>query len=767
VEALYQLGVIVRLRDMLSGPARAVKQSMEAIEQTAARAKNVQKWGKQLAKVGAMMVIAGGLGAKGITSLVNEVRTVEDEAAILQTVWTATTGTIADSVGNAVAEARKWARTNSDTAADFLRASFLMASAGLNDVQAIEGTKVALQVATNTKGEAAAAANLLASVYNNLGDKAKDAGGELNLLGDKISRTQQFFQFKDLAQLEAGLTFATAPALQFGVSLDQLLVVMGQLNTTALQGSNAGTGFGATMRQMFKASKDLGFQIAKTSDGGVDFIGTLENIQRKFGNFNQMTDATKMKLQQAFGARGIAPIALLLPKLDRLKSAMGEIEGAAGTNARGMEILGKTATSQFKVLKNNVAEVKAEFGALFLPEIRKLLPEVHKLIDGIRKWKAENPALAEQLVRLALWGTIFATVLGPILGLIGSFVAIAAGVVIVLANWTVAQATLAAGWLVLRGLFVKAIMLIPRLVMAIGVRLVAALRRGLLLVRLLAVGLFRLVGAAGRAAIALGGRLVAGLRVLAGAIMAHPIIALGVIIAAMVVLAIRRWDDLVDAYSYGFRELRAWTNRALNWFGGLWTGAVDSGRRFLTWLAELPSRGWRLIGDAVGGWLTKLKGMGSQFYDRGKLFGSELLNGLKEVWRDVETWFQSKVNALVDLVPDSVVDVFEWIAPFRAVQIPAGLLPTPANRRPATATSAQILNPSAAGGAGAGSLPAPTQLSEVSLTPTTRERFRELAGFSGDQERRGDTYNIRKVEVKANNADGFADNLKRAARESA
>jgi len=68
------------------------------------------------------------------------------------------------------------------SAEEFLQASYQMSSAGLNDIQAIEGTRKALALATATMGDSTEAANLLALSYNNFADQNADVAKEMSRL---------------------------------------------------------------------------------------------------------------------------------------------------------------------------------------------------------------------------------------------------------------------------------------------------------------------------------------------------------------------------------------------------------------------------------------------------------------------------------------------------------------------------------------------------------------------------------------------------------
>ena len=106
-------------------------------------------------------------------------------------------------------------------------------------------------------------------------------------LGDAVAITMQLNQIKDLAQLGEGMKYATSAALLYQDSLESALVAVGALNTAGLAGGQAGTAYAAALRTMTRASRMLGFEIARSADGGLDLVGTLQNIRDLYGDSSQ------------------------------------------------------------------------------------------------------------------------------------------------------------------------------------------------------------------------------------------------------------------------------------------------------------------------------------------------------------------------------------------------------------------------------------------------------------------------------------------------
>lgn len=267
------------------------------------------------------------------------------------------------------AAALKWAtgtapgsKLATASAGKFAEVSYSMLSAGLNAEQGIMATQQALILAKATMGDASEAAGLLATVYNNMGDKSADVGVEMTRLSDVLAKTQAYFQIANLGQLNEGLKYAIPVAQQFGMSISEVTSVVGQLNTAGLQGSMAGTALGSMMSKVHDAAKKLDFSIAYDASGGVKLIDTLKNIQAQYGPINTWNTDTKLAFQEAFGQEGVRAVTLLQTSLGSLSTAYGEIANASGVAADMAGKMSDTYEDKMARLANASEAMQAQIG---------------------------------------------------------------------------------------------------------------------------------------------------------------------------------------------------------------------------------------------------------------------------------------------------------------------------------------------------------------------------------------------------------------------
>jgi TP901 family phage tail tape measure protein len=426
MDQALKLAAIITVIDKLTGPTKNMAKAMSGLQSVAEKGKAITEWGN---KVGVAGIIVGDAAAKlrgALESTLEPTMKVEDRLAELGTVITPTMGSVEDAMESARKASLEWAGQHKQSADQFLQASYMMASAGLKDVQAIEGTKAALAVATATLGDGAVAANLLATVYNNLGNKTADVAGEMRRLGDITTKTQNVFQIKDLAQLNEGLKYGIPTARQYGIEVAELYTVIGALNTAGLQGGMAGTAFAATMRNMTKAAKQFGFEVARNATGGIDFIRTLENMRAEVGDFSDMTDATREKLKRAFGDEGIRAVSLLLGETGSLADSLKAVENATGVTAAAQERLEGTVSSRWAIIRNRIDQVKMTLADALLPAVERIIPSVIALVDKIQRFVDAHPALVQIVMVMMGIGAAAFSILAPLLSLVSS-VALFAG----------------------------------------------------------------------------------------------------------------------------------------------------------------------------------------------------------------------------------------------------------------------------------------------------------------------------------------------------
>lgn len=359
----------------------------------------LQQVGQQAMVMGAAMTAVGGaiVGGMvlGLQSVVEPARRVEDALAMVGSVVTPLAGTVEDAKARMKTAALDWSTTHTATADEFLQTAYMMISAGLDEAQAIEATRTAMLTATATMGDGADAAALIATVYNNMGDKTADAATEIGRLGDVITKTQQTFQFANLDQLNQGLVYAVPAAKAAKLGFEETAAVIGQLNSAGLAGSMAGTAFASMLGSMVKASDELGFALARNADGTLDFVGSLQNIEAKFGSLSEMSDETAQSLKSAFGDEGFRAISSLIGKSGELSMNLDKVRNSAGAAAEAAKGIESTDTAFWQIMTNRVDAFKVAIADKLQPALSVLKGRFVEVIDQVGKWLEQNPEILD------------------------------------------------------------------------------------------------------------------------------------------------------------------------------------------------------------------------------------------------------------------------------------------------------------------------------------------------------------------------------------
>ena len=418
----YEVGVEFSAKDNASEKIKKIQDTFMKCEKIIEKGQKMQAFGQRLGLTSAVIGSAAVSANNFISSMKEPYMEVEESLLALSTVTTTTMGGMDKSMEMTKQKAIAWSKAHRESANQYIQTAYQMASAGLNDVQAIAATETAMRTARATMGDSADAAALIAVAYNNMGDKTKDAASEIGKFGDVISKTQQLFQIKNLNQLSEGLKNAVPSALQFGQSFEELNVAIGVLNNAGVTGSVAGTAYAAAMRQMNKASKDLGITLARNSQGGIDFIGTLENINQKSGDFKSMAPEVQEKFKQAFGDEGLRTISLLASKTADMREKLKAVQNSKGTAETSQKTLESSEAAKLEIAANRLQAIKINFAERLMKSdavIKEIIPKMGQLVEKIADMAAgfmnAHPEIAATIAVLLVGGAAVMTLAAPFL----------------------------------------------------------------------------------------------------------------------------------------------------------------------------------------------------------------------------------------------------------------------------------------------------------------------------------------------------------------
>lgn len=309
----------------------------------------------------------------------------------------------------AAADAHALARTEAGrlaslSAEDFIASVYTGKGGGLSVDESIAaaGQSALLAQAGGSSREAASGA--LISQFTIFGDKEAIAAAdtvedraavieaEMARISDTMAAAQNFFRVEGLQQLTDGLANVSGMAAGFGVPFEQVNAVLGLLNTMGVEGPEAGTAMKASIEFMAKAAEDLGFTIAATADGGLDFAATMRTIAASGFSAEQLTEA--------FGSEAGPAIIHLTGQLQLFEAGLAGVQQGQGMTAKNAATMADTYDAARQRLAASAEVLQERFGASGLA-IRTFGANVAQTGAQALAWASGLPGVGAAVTGLA------------------------------------------------------------------------------------------------------------------------------------------------------------------------------------------------------------------------------------------------------------------------------------------------------------------------------------------------------------------------------
>lgn len=371
-----EIGQVVREHGRLNRELKRTERQQKAqAKQQAAASRLGAMRGRMLGLVGA---------AYGASRLAGSAMAREEQGLYLRTVINAKDGDKDAAVARARQNAKAFARNSLASEQEVLEIEYALNSAGLQEETARAGTQLVHKLAKVTRGMPEQVGEIFGVTFNNMGESIEGTTDEkMQVIGNVLAKTQFKFQIRDFGQLGESLKYAAASASSAKLPLEQTAAIVGQLNSAGLQGSMAGTAFSAVLRNLGKASGELGFEIVRDEKGELDLIATLEQLKQQLDGMD--TDERGDLLQKLFGDEGKRGVVPLIDQLDQLKAAHVEVANAARSGLVNSEYqqFVKSSSGQWQMFKQNIGQVGEVFASTLLPALNTILSPIGKLAGWV------------------------------------------------------------------------------------------------------------------------------------------------------------------------------------------------------------------------------------------------------------------------------------------------------------------------------------------------------------------------------------------------
>lgn len=408
-----------------------------------------------------MKMLGAAAGMYAFGRMANSAMQTEEQGLYLRTVINARDGDKDAAVGRSMAHARKFSKNSLASDKEVLDIEYNLNSGGLSEDVSRSGSELVHKLAKVTRGVPGQVGKIFATTFNNLGGAMAGTEDEkMGRIADVLAKTQFKFQLENFDQLGQSMAFASATVASAKVNFEQSAAALGVLNGAGLEGSRAGTGFNAMMRNMTKAGDELGFGMVRGADGTLDLIATLEGLQ---GSLDGMDiDERGDLLQKLFGDEGKAAIVPLIDQLDNLKDGTDALENSAGTVSKSYDRFLKSSGGQAKMFGQNLKMIGDVFAGTLLPAINAVLTPVAKFMGLVAFAIEKFPALGwvlgslgtvfaalavkQLVVTAAQWAWNAAVLAFPGTWILGIAVVIGAAIIGIAANWDSVKEKLGQVW---------------------------------------------------------------------------------------------------------------------------------------------------------------------------------------------------------------------------------------------------------------------------------------------------------------------------------
>ena len=313
-----------------------------------------------------------------------------------------------------------------------------LATAGQNAQQATSTLIPVLDLAAGSLGQlgVAEAAEAVVGTLNSYGIAAEKATG----VTDKLLRITQLtnFQTKDFS---VGLAKAAAAGATFGQSLDDTLIIVGQLRNANIDASSAATAYRESTRRLAAdqnaqaAVTKLGVDIYDKQTGKIrPLINVMQDLDKAMGD---TTDKERnATVARAFGARGLLAFNAVLKAtasttingekvtlkgaaaIEHLRKEMGH---AGGTAAEFREKLLDTFEGQKTLLKGSMQTFATVVGKDMIGAVR---PAVEGLLKGLNRlinaWQGLSSGTKTTIAKVIAIGGAVTAAAGAVMMLAGA-----------------------------------------------------------------------------------------------------------------------------------------------------------------------------------------------------------------------------------------------------------------------------------------------------------------------------------------------------------
>lgn len=412
------LGIVVSLKDMLSGNAGRVERSMASLDDTVS--KSSQRISRNLDRIqkGTMMVGAGLAMLSAPVALISSTAATQKALGELASLGVKDLQSLEDA---AESFTNQWSGTHK---AQFISAAYDVRSALSNLSDEAVGTFTAMAALTAkatkaTTDEMVGTFTTSYGIFKPMMSDLSDMEWARTFAGG-MAQTVASFKTNG-KQMSDAIKNIGAVASASNVPLEEQLAILGQLQTT-MPGSEAGTLYKAFMMKAGEAGDKLGVSMIGADGRLKGIIPILEGIKARFPDMSNA--AAQIQIKKAFGSDEAVKFLLQMSQgMDGLKTNIESVRQAmkAGTAVtRKMAGAMNQGLNQVQVLRQQVGNLSEILGRTLLPVLIPFLEGFSRIVLVLQGIAKSVPGLTRIVLSLTLALGAFLVVAGGVVAGIGA-----------------------------------------------------------------------------------------------------------------------------------------------------------------------------------------------------------------------------------------------------------------------------------------------------------------------------------------------------------
>lgn len=205
--------------------------------------------------------------------------------------------------------------------------------------------------------------------------------------------------------LSSSLITNAAALQEMGLSMDESVVFMGQLEKSGASADTVLSGLRKAMKNSAAEGKDMNTALAELQDSILNGTDSMDGLTAAYDLFGKSGDMVYAAIQNG------------TLDFNNLSGAALDCEGSVTTTYEIMS----DANERFQTVLNAVMELGYEIAEALMPTIQQVIEQVLPVIQGmIDKWNGLSPEMQQFIIKAAL----VVAAIGPVVSAIGSVISI-------------------------------------------------------------------------------------------------------------------------------------------------------------------------------------------------------------------------------------------------------------------------------------------------------------------------------------------------------